>query len=57
MMQIADFQIWKLRGSTASQNEFAMSANPLAIAGVGVLPAFPLRWHKAESGVSWILWS
>ena len=57
MMQIADFQIWKLRGSAASSNEFVMSANPSAIAGVGVSPAFPLRCHKVESGVSWVLWS
>jgi hypothetical protein len=57
MMQIANFQIWKLRGSAASLNEFLMSTNPLAIPGVGVLPAFPLRCHKVESGVSWVLWS
>ena len=56
-MQMADVHIRDLRGSAASKNEFVMSTNPLATAGVGVSPAFPLRWHNAESGVSWVLWS
>jgi hypothetical protein len=42
-MQMADVHIREIRGSAASKNEFVMSTNPMAIAGVGVSPAFPLR--------------
>jgi hypothetical protein len=56
-MQMADVHIKGNTRVVRVYNEFVMSTNPLAIAGVGVSPAFPLRWHNAENGVSWVLWS